>query len=377
MSKFTKYRSIENVHRQKFINFLELQGFMHPSILYQVTEKIHGANFQFYIDHSGIKMGKRSSFLSDSENVSFFGAYKQLEKYRDSLNALYKYYLQAFPEFFTSITVYGELFGGTYPHPDVPKLDHASKVQAGLFYTNDNDFATIDIVIECYRPSNNPDEDPIIYRQYINQNEVERVCKLVGLMHAPVLGTDLTFKEAMAVQNDSISELYKRYDLPALPITKAVHPTKGWSTDNIIEGTVIKPVEPAFLRSGERIILKNKNAKWLESGTSSNKSNRQIPKAATKMTELQKDVFSNLMRHITENRLRNVMSKFGPVGQKQFGPLLGAMSKDVIEDHIKEDSPNVTDIEEKKERTVLTKMMNEEIKNLIRPNFTNIIDGEF
>ena len=42
---FTKYNSIENSYRQKFIDKILLE--LPRDTQYVVTEKIHGANFQF------------------------------------------------------------------------------------------------------------------------------------------------------------------------------------------------------------------------------------------------------------------------------------------------------------------------------------------
>jgi len=78
--------------------------------------------------------------------------------------------------------------------------------------------------------------------------------------------------------------------------------------------------------------------------------------------------------YISENRLRNVLSKIGQVTQKDFGKILGALAVDVIEDYKKDF--NAPELEGKEEKLV-NKLLNGEAATLIRKNFVNIIDGEF
>ena len=45
----------------------------------------------------------------------------------------------------------------------------------------------------------------------------------------------------------------------------------GNEIENIMEGVVLRPKNPAFLSNGARVILKNKNNKWSEKNKSKEK----------------------------------------------------------------------------------------------------------
>jgi len=80
--EFKEYSSIENAYRQKEIQRAFEQ---YPEMKYVVQEKVHGANFSFWYNHSDktIKCAKRSGFIVGEEN--FFNHKKVLAKYQDQL----------------------------------------------------------------------------------------------------------------------------------------------------------------------------------------------------------------------------------------------------------------------------------------------------
>ena len=43
--------------------------------------------------------------------------------------------------------IFGELFGGYYPDKSVPKVQDATRLQQGVFYSPDNDFCAFDLRI--------------------------------------------------------------------------------------------------------------------------------------------------------------------------------------------------------------------------------------
>lgn len=343
---FTKYSSIENAYREKYVNFMIVNGFTHEAVKYQVTEKVHGSNFQLWTDGVQVKAGKRSSFLGSNELTGFFNAETVYNRYRENVLRLF---VNRLGKDYKAIAVYGELFGGVYPHDDVERVAGASQVQKGIYYNSDNDFLVFDIRVTLDNGNTT----------FLNQNLVVELVEEFGLLHTPVIATDITFTEAMAIANDSESTVYDMFGLPKID-------------DNIIEGTVIKPVEPIFFNSGERVLLKNKNSKWSEKAKKT-----KVPKAEIKFDGIQREVYDDLSSRVTENRLRNIISKFGRVGQKDFGKLLQLMTQDIIEEHTKEADVKLPHIEEKKDRKIITKMLNGEIAALIRPNFVNIIDNNF
>ena len=174
----------------------------------------------------------------------------------------------------------------------------------------------------------------------------------------------------MKYPNDFKDETYKIFNLPE--ITEG--PTyKG--TDKIIgtitEGVVIKPVIPLFFGNGSRVILKNKNEFFSESTKK-----KKTPRKPFEWSKEGAKLYSFLSTYITENRLKNVLSHGHTIGQKDFGKLMGLMSKDVWSDFIKDHGDSFECLEGKEQKRI-KKSMNKWIADCIRPNFQNILDGEF
>jgi UTP-glucose-1-phosphate uridylyltransferase len=88
------------------------------------------------------------------------------------------------------------------------------------------------------------------------------------------------------------------------------------------------------------------------------------------------ELFNEMWSLITENRLRNVLSKTGPIGQKEFGKLIQLFSKDILADFFKDHIEEYNGLA-KKEQKQLTRKLSQQCAELIRHNFMNIVDGEF
>ena len=88
------------------------------------------------------------------------------------------------------------------------------------------------------------------------------------------------------------------------------------------------------------------------------------------------DLLAEMESLVAENRLRNVLSKFGPVTDKDFGTLIQLFSADVLKDFEK-DHEGEFEALQKSERKQLTKTLGQSCAYLIRMNFRNILDGEF
>jgi len=65
---FYRFHSIENSYRKKFVEGIR----SYPTGTWCVTEKVHGSNFSFTTDGENILVGKRNSFLNDSEDYRKF-----------------------------------------------------------------------------------------------------------------------------------------------------------------------------------------------------------------------------------------------------------------------------------------------------------------
>jgi hypothetical protein len=110
---------------------------------YIVTEKVHGANFcviasQTSLDPAPIvKFAKRTAILGGPEDAEDFygcrsaGLLRQLAPMaEEAFQMLAAADSQESP--LRAVHIYGELFGGCYPHPDIPAIPGIQPVQVGI-----------------------------------------------------------------------------------------------------------------------------------------------------------------------------------------------------------------------------------------------------
>ena len=316
-----------------------------------VSEKIHGANASFYLNDEGIRCGKRSGFLKIGQR--FFNWETVRDAYEDHLKLLYIVCEQVVQEEVDAkkgkwdgvlnIILYGELFGGYYPHDTVEADPTAMKVQKGIYYAPWNDFYAFDLKING---------------RFVHYNIFEEIMSKIGFHYAKALYCG-PLKECLAYSNEFPTKLPQKLGLPSIQ-------------DNICEGVVIKPAMPLFFNNGERVILKNKNDKFSEVS----KSKEPKKKLNLSLQENELDLYKEGIRYINENRLRNVLSKIGPVTDKMFGKVQGMFHQDVITDWRKDKEEELKDIDKKRVR-VIEKNINNEVQNYVRSVFVDIIDGTF
>ena len=93
-----------------------------------VTEKIHGANFSVSTDGSEVRFAKRKEFLPPGED--FFDYQSLKDKLENQAKEIFQI-LRTERTALQKVTIYGELFGGEYPHPDVPAIPYLQALQTG------------------------------------------------------------------------------------------------------------------------------------------------------------------------------------------------------------------------------------------------------
>lgn len=86
-------------------------------------------------------------------------------------------------------------------------------------------------------------------------------------------------------------------------------------------------------------------------------------------------VYEDVSAYLSENRLHNVISKFGEVKQKEFGKLLALFIRDTIMDYHKDGGIDDWNKLDKPDVKRINKLINKDGAFLIRENFVNIIDG--
>ena len=337
--KFVKYASIENSYRKAFITKIIWENMKDGE--WVVTEKIHGANFSLWTDGEMVRMAKRTSFIDDE--ASFFGIQhiksdlilNALDLHSGIVGALLSS-LDPSKEIWEPppiVTIYGELFGGTYPHPEVEKVANAKKVQKGVYYCPQNDFIVFDIAVD---------------RQFLSFKRMRELVEGAGFNCVEELFRG-PFRACLNYRNDFPSTIYKRYDLPKI-------------NDNICEGIVIRPEEPRFLFDHSRVMLKSKNAKFAESA-----SRKEKVKHVADLTGGAKEALDAMIVMVTDNRYDSVVSKMGEVAPKDFGPLQGAMMKDILSELMKEGKPYLEyNNLEKAEKSQVNKSVGRKVAELIR-----------
>ena len=342
--QFQKYCSIDEKSRSMTLEKYMVMGYTSQD--WVVTTKIHGSNFSVSVGKDDIQFSRRTGVLAEGEK--FFNYQKVMERHSEKIQKVRDLTISEFGlESDCVVQIFGEIFGGVYPHPDVPRVEGVSKVQKEVYYCPDVDFFPFDIYVRKSDEESFP----------VDHDVFERIISGAGFgLYAKALLTG-SFEECLAYPNDYSDPIHKFYGLPEIE-------------GNICEGNVLKPVKAICEMSGSRVILKNKNSKFKE------RSDEPREKKSFDVSDEAQNVLDLSGEYINENRLRNVVSHLGEVTQKDFPKLLGSFSQDVQSDMVKDD-PEVFDNILSEERKIVSKMINNSCAIFIRKYFVNIIDGMF
>lgn len=309
MAEFTGYGKISESSAHWLLEKSDQTVFKRA--VWCVTEKIHGANFCFVCDDDGqrVRCGKRTSLLADTDD--FFGYKRRLfHNITPKIQQLYHYVKNTFP-LLEKLYVFGELFGGAYPHPDVPKIPNINAVQTGIWYCPDIEYCAFDLAIIV--------DDQQTYLDYEYALEA---FQHVHLLHAEPLFVG-RYEEALDFKLGFDSYVPAKLGLPPLPEA------------NKAEGIVIKPMREIMVKSNKgaavRAIVKKKIEEFSEEKY--NQAQKQDLKNDGELSNV------DLLRFeidalTTENRLNNALSKTGSVtaeDKEKLKELLNLYVKDVIE----------------------------------------------
>ena len=310
---FKKYPSIENSYREKEIERIIQNEFASKNIEWVCTEKIDGSNFSFICNGKDIKCATRNSILNNNELSKFYDADIILEKYKDKIFRIFNYINIIYD--INEIQVYGEHFGGSFNGKTEKGY---SKIQKRIDYIPFTDFIVFDILVKYKTPRENNE-------LFLYWDQVKELSKKFEFKVVPELFRG-SFKECLNYSNLFLTKIPEMYKLKN-------------KENNIAEGIVLKPNEPLFFKTGERVILKNKNDKFKEIGKV-----KKIKKNI-KLTDEEKVYVNEITKYFEVSRIQSVLSK-GEVKLewKQFGKLSGLFFKDALEDFIK-DNPQFLKLE--------------------------------
>lgn len=334
MFKFKKYSSIENSFNREFMEYVVAE--MPPDLKYVVQEKVHGANTSFLCDGSNVQFAKRTSVLAEDEK--FYDYPELLETYKEKVLKLYTKIKDKYPDV-ASISVFGEMFGGLYPHNEVKRMGKLTVIQKGVFYTPVHEFYAFDIFVF----SENGD-------RFLPVVEANELFESEGFFYAKTL-FEGTLAECLKYPNKFQSNIAQWLGFPALD-------------DNICEGIVIRPVVPMYLRKGSRVLIKSKNEKFAEK--KSVKKRLKFFMEQPKYSNELNDLLSEVALFVTENRLANVVSHIGEVHvPKDFGKIMGLLTKDSLDDFLKEHGEDYSKLD-KSEQKILNKELNKLSAELVK-----------
>lgn len=327
---FKTYNAIENAYQTRVIDQIRLQGF--GDEVFIVQEKVHGANFSFFTDGNEIRIGKRTAFITKDEK--FFNAHQILERYRKNVIEVFRKVKAMHPDVET-VVIYGELFGGGYKHKEVEPVKDAVKVQKGIEYTPHNDFYAFDIKLNGVT--------------YLDTDVINPIFEETGFFYAQTLFQG-TLEEALRFPNVFNSKIPGWFGLPEL--------------NNMCEGTIIRTLKTRYFGNGARVILKNKNEKWIEKAKMVKKQEKTVQKQM-RFSETAQNIWDEIQRYATVNRLNNVVSKVGELEPKMVGKVIGLFAQDILEDFGK-DFPEAFTTIEKEEQKMINKKLNSLVIDIVK-----------
>ena len=339
MIQFKKYTSIENTFDKDFVEKILLEGYDKQEFV--VQEKVHGSNVCFVTDGETVGFGKRSGFVEEGEK---FYDYEELrERYKPKVIALFSIVKENISNLKT-ITVFGEMFGGKYPHPDVKNSAKTMVIQKGVFYCPNHEFYAFDLYVSTGDSG-----------RYLSVDEAIAFFEKGEFFFAKTLLRG-TLSECLKYPDTFQSQISIWLGLPPID-------------DNVCEGIVIRPVEPTYLRNGARVLLKSKNERFAEK--------KAVKKREPKLfvepsySEMLNNILPVSEQYVTENRLNNVISKIGQISfPKDAGKLIGLFSKDILDDFLKEHSGDYASLE-KSEQKILNRHINSLATNFIKKIYIN------
>jgi len=236
-SSFSRYPSIEN-------NRSKVDG-DEPGDLWVATPKYHGTNTSVWIPvnkDQEIRYGRRGGFLADGEahygydtflpSLGDWNALRAGWAHRDDLDV---------------IVVYGELYGGAYPHPGVPSTS-ASRVQPGVYYSPHLRFIAFDVALQAKDGS----------QTFLSVYDAAWVLGRCKIPHV-----NMAYK---GLKEDVMDWATTHAEDNPLFWLEDGHPDKGLPPleDNIGEGFVVRPVQDRRDCFGNRCMLKIKSARFAE-----------------------------------------------------------------------------------------------------------------
>ena len=328
-------------------------GSADKGVAWAATHKLHGVNVSVTIEGGAsggvgraedgsdaarpsptLSYARRNGFLKPSEN--FYGFMDVLPRAGD-WGGLFQDLVAADPHA-RRVTVFGELYGGHYPHPDVPPASpRPSIVQKGVRYHPQVRFVAFDIRVNDTR--------------YLDLQEAVALFRKFAVPHVQVVFSG-PYEDVLAWAQEHRAAVVDPawYQCPDLPVLDG---NKG-------EGWVVRPLQELALTWGDRAMYKVKNPDFNEivgtgsgsgsgSGTETGRSSGFVSTESVLVTAarvanvLSKELpdtltFANFKK-LTEAVVRDAQTEGTSLGivedpattAKSAGPLVRAYLKSLVE----------------------------------------------
>lgn len=290
---FKKWCSIENSYRQKHIDWY-LERF--PELLddtYVITEKIHGSNFQWYLEpDKPVVAGSRNMYLEI--DGSFQGAY--IPELLDADKKLLDFLQARVNRDGCTYRVFGELFG-----KGIGKgVDYGEEKRLLYFGMMVDDVLVPFTTMEMYIPRS-------------------RMVPVVGIIDG--LANAMQFDTAF---NSCLSD----------------------KDNNLCEGVVIQPYRKVYqVGDYSPFMLKKKNRTFEE---------KMNIKAPVVIAPEVKQLKAEFAAHITDNRLQSVFSKHGEIEKpSQIGNYIRLVLEDARIDFMKDHKELFDEMTPKQQKNIL------------------------
>lgn len=345
MNEFSGYEKMPN--NLKKLGLSESDFSQMEKLKWVVTEKVHGANFSFVYENGTLKFAKRKEYLSWTDD--FFGFQLVANKLEDNI-------LRLFEKLSGEISgqkyiIYGELFGGKYPHPEVNPVKDLHAIQTGVYYTPNIEFCAFDIAIETEGSDS---------KYYLDYESSVAYFKEFGIFHAQPLLIG-KFNEAMNFNIRINSTIPKEFNLPELQ-------------ENLIEGVVIKPFNQTDNNLFSRPIIKLKNPEFDEEEKFHEAEKWSfIPNISSKTEDLS-FIVDELRNYVTQNRLKSAISKIGELdmsNQLRISEIKTELLEDVITD-FNENNNNLLNDLSSDEKEWIVERVSSDINRIIIPDLEDL-----
>lgn len=322
--EFRKYSSITNTYNIRFIE--QIQQTIKPETKFACFEKLHGANFQLRLfEKDGklvIEYGKRTSILKKGEKFMDYKNYFLSPEFTESLTKIWE---KLKSEEVKHVVVYGEYFGGRYPHPDFDP-DSNKPVQKDIWYTQKRLFCGFDIIVND---------------KYMDIEKVNEIFKECGIFHLQPIKIG-TLEELLEFD---VEEFYttipEQFEFPQME-------------NNFAEGIIIRPLTEMRTYRDNRVILKKKRSMYSEKKTVKNHTIKSKEPISEKIMKL----INELESYITLPRLENLISKEGRLeDQRRIMKFAGLYSQDIFKEY-EENTGHRLNTMETSERKVVSSTIN-------------------